>query len=177
MAVRVPDDQSGCSFAALENDPFIMQERSTNALNEPDLIREEMELTRAANRASATFYPIDPRGLIAGQDIAEEVDIQDWNEHIRKTQTSLRELAENTGGFATVNQNDLPKALKRIDAETSDYYLLGYYSSNADPLRRTRRLEVTVTRPNIAVQHRPSYTFRQVAKPATPASPRPPESP
>ena len=177
MAVRVPDDQSGCSFAALENDPFIMQERSTNALNEPDLIREEMELTRAANRASATFYPIDPRGLIAGQDIAEEVDIQDWNEHSRKTQTSLRELAENTGGFATVNQNDLPKALKRIDAETSDYYLLGYYSSNADPLRRTRRLEVTVTRPNIAVQHRPSYTFRQVAKPATPASPRPPESP
>ena len=44
-----------------------------------------------------------------------------------------------TGGIAVVNQNDFNKALKRIDAETSDYYVIGYYSSNPDPMRRTRR--------------------------------------
>ena len=156
--------------SALESDPFIMQERSANALNESDLIREEAELIRAANRASATFYPIDPRGLVAGPDIADNVNVQDWNEHVRKTHISLRTLADNTGGFAVVNQNDLPKALQRIDADTSDYYLLGYYSSNTDPLHRTRLLEVKVTRPNIAVQHRPSYTLRQVVTPTTPPS-------
>jgi VWFA-related protein len=147
----------------LENDPFIMQDRSTNALNESDLIREQVELTRAANRANASFYTIDPRGLVAGQDMAEEVNIQDWNEHLRETQDSLRVLAENTGGFAIVNQNDLVKGLKRIDSETSDYYMLGYYSTNPDPLRRTRRIEVRVTRPNIDVKHRTSYSLRQVA--------------
>ena len=42
-------------------------------------------------------------------------------------------LAEETGGIAVVNQNDFDKALKRIDAESSDYYVLGYYSSNPDP--------------------------------------------
>ena len=42
-------------------------------------------------------------------------------------------LAEETGGIAVVNKNDFDKALKRIDAETSDYYVLGYYSSNPDP--------------------------------------------
>ena len=146
----------------LENDPFIMQDRSTNALNESDLIREQVELTRAANRANASFYTIDPRGLVAGQDMAEEVNIQDWNEHLRETQDSLRVLAENTGGFAIVNQNDLVKGLKRIDSETSDYYMLGYYSTNPDPLRRTRRIEVRVTRPNIDVKHRTSYSLRQV---------------
>ena len=66
---------------------------------------------------------------------------------MRDTQDSLRVLAEETGGFAVVNQNDFDKALKRIDAETSDYYVLGYYSTNPDPLRRTRKLEVKTTRP------------------------------
>ena len=48
-------------------------------------------------------------------------------------------LAEETGGIAVVNQNDFDKALKRIDAETSDYYVLGYYSKNPDPTKRRRQ--------------------------------------
>ncbi len=58
---------------------------------------------------------------------------------MRETQDSLRVLAEGTGGIAIVNQNDFDKGLKRIDNETSDYYVLGYYSSNPDPLRRHTR--------------------------------------
>ena len=65
---------------------------------------------------------------------------------MRKSQDSLRVLAEETGGIAVVNQNDFDKALKRIDAETSDYYVLGYYSSNPDPTKRRRQIEVKVTR-------------------------------
>ncbi len=109
-----------------------------------DLAIELSELARAANRANASFYTIDPRGLVAGQDLDEEVEPADWDTYVRKTQNSLRTLAEMTGGLAVVNQNDFDKALKRIDAETSDYYVLGYYSSNPDPLRRTRKIEVKV---------------------------------
>ena len=43
-----------------------------------------------------------------------------------KTQDSLRVIADLTGGFAVVNTNDFAKAMQRIDAETSDYYMLGY---------------------------------------------------
>ena len=53
-------------------------------------------------------------------------------------------IAELTGGIPVVNTNDFTRALKRIDAETSDYYLLGYNSSNPDPLQRTRRIEIRV---------------------------------
>ena len=50
-------------------------------------------------------------------------------------------LAQETGGIAMVNQNNFEKGLKRIDAETSDYYVVGYYSTNpgsaeADPQDR-----------------------------------------
>ena len=57
-------------------------------------------------------------------------------------------------------QNDFDKALKRIDNETSDYYVLGYYSSNPDPLRRTRKVEIKTTRPSLNVWSRGEYTLR-----------------
>jgi len=144
----------------LLTDPFYRNEQSQQMLAEGDLVRELSELTKAANRANATLYTIDPRGLVAGQDIDEEVDIQDWNAYLRESQDSLRVLAEQTGGIAVVNQNDFNKALKKIDAETSDYYVLGYYSSNPDPLKRTRKLEVKVTRQNLDVYSRTSYSLR-----------------
>ena len=62
--------------------------------------------------------------------------------HLRKQQDSLRVMAELTGGVAVVNTNDFGKALKRIDAETSDYYVLGYYSTNPDPTQRRRQIEI-----------------------------------
>jgi len=144
----------------LQSDPFYRNQQSSQMLAEADLVRELAELTRAANRANATMYTIDPRGLVAGQDIDEEVDIQDWNAYLRESQDSLRVLAEETGGIAVVNQNDFNKALKRIDAETSDYYVIGYYSSNPDPLKRTRKLDVKTTRANVTVQSRTSYSLR-----------------
>jgi VWFA-related protein len=144
-------------------DPFTNQRYQGAQFAEADLVRELAELTRAANRANATFYTIDPRGLVAGPDLDQEVETAEWQDHIRETQNSLRVLAEQTGGIAVVNQNDFDKALKRIDAETSDYYVLGYYSSNPDPLKRTRRIEVKTKRDSVQVWSRTSYSLRPTA--------------
>jgi VWFA-related protein len=138
---------------------------SQNQFADADLVRELAEVTRAANRANATLYTIDPRGLVAGTDLDEQLDPVEFGEHVRKTQDSLRVLAEQTGGIAVVNQNNFDKALKRIDAETSDYYILGYSSTNPDPLKRTRKIEVKVSRPNVSVWSRTSYSLRQLPKP------------
>ena len=79
-------------------------------------------------------------------------------------------MAEETGGFAVVNTNDFATELKRIDAETSDYYVLGFYSTNPDGAKRTRTLEVTVGRPNVSVAARRAYSLKTDGKP--PAPPR-----
>ena len=152
----------------LQNDPFYRTQQSSQMLAESDLVRELAELTRAANRSNATFYTIDPRGLVAGQDMDQEVNTQDWNNYLRDTQNSLRILAEETGGIAVVNQNDFDKALKRIDAETSDYYVLGYYSKNPDPLKRTRRIEVKApSREGVNIWNRTSYSLRPLPPPSS----------
>jgi VWFA-related protein len=125
-----------------------------------ELVRDMAEVTRAANRANATLYTIDPRGLVAGGDIGENVDPVEWETYVSRTTDSLRTIADLTGGFAVVNQNDFDKALKKIDAETSDYYVLGFYSSNPDPLRRTRRIQVIAKRDGVQVWSRTSYSLR-----------------
>jgi VWFA-related protein len=126
-----------------------------------DLARELWDLTRTANRANVTIYTMDPRGLVGPlSDLDDNVDPQQWAEFVRKSQDSLRVLAEETGGIAVVNMNDFGKALKRIDAETSDYYVLGFYSKNPDPLRKNRRLEIKVKRSNTTPWFRKEYSIK-----------------
>jgi VWFA-related protein len=151
------------SEAQFEN-PFLRQGQQ---FAEADLVRELAELTRAANRANATIYTIDPRGLVGGPDLDEKIDPIEWYNYVRTSQDSLRVLADLTGGIAVVNQNDFDKALKQIDAETSDYYVLGYYSSNPDPTKRTRSIEVKVKRDDLTVWSRKSYTLRPPPAPGT----------
>jgi VWFA-related protein len=140
-----------------EENPFF---RSANVFAETDLVAQLQEVTRAANRANATLFTVDPRGLVGTTDAGQQIDQEEWTTHIQKTQGSMRTLAENTGGFAVLNANDFGPALKRIDAETSDYYVLGFYSSNKDSSKRVRELEVTVNRPNVKVASRRFYSLR-----------------
>src|ERR1700730_7136825 len=153
---------------------MLAQQKQAEGFSDADLAMDLAEVTRAANRANTTIYTIDPRGLVAGGDIAEQVDPQEWNEYLRKSQDSLRVLAEETGGLAVVNQNDFDKALKRIDAESSDYYVLGYYSSNPDPTRRRRQLAIKVTRPKLSVtSQRTEYVLKSPPKPPPPPRRKP----
>lgn len=157
MGMGNSDGSDGSSSNQSDTNPF---GRTGNQFSEADLASELGYLTRAANRANATIYTIDPRGLVGGPDIDQDVDMMDYQNYVTESQNSLRVLAELTGGYAAVNQNDFTKALKRIDNETSDYYVVGYYSSNPDPLKRRRRIDVKVTRPSLNVLHRTEYTIK-----------------
>jgi VWFA-related protein len=159
------DDGSG-STSSEDYNPFMMTKN--NKFAEADLVSELAELTRAANRANATIYTIDPRGLVGGPDLDEQIDMVEWQNYVRQSQDSLRVLAELTGGIAVVNQNDFDKALKRIDAETSDYYVVGYYSNNPDPRKKRRTIEIRVKRANLTTQHRTEYSLRPLPPPINP---------
>jgi len=159
--------QQNSDGSSAQTDPMASQQKQSEVFADADLARELGELTRTANRSNVTMYTIDPRGLVGMGDIDEQVDPQQWNEFVRKSQDSLRVIAEETGGIAVVNQNDFSKALKRIDAETSDYYVLGYYSKNPDPTKRRRQIEVKVTRKNANAWFRKEYVLKPPPKPTS----------
>jgi VWFA-related protein len=135
-----------------------------------DLYAYMRELTLSANRANATIFTLDPRGLAGVVDAGQYLDQSEWRTFLQKTQSTLRYIAEETGGFAIVNDNDFVSALKRVDAETSDYYILGFYSTNPDPTKRVRQLEVKVKRPGVTVASRRAYSLKTMGAP--PAPPR-----
>jgi VWFA-related protein len=132
---------------------------------ETDLIAQIAELTRAAVRANVTFYTIDPRGLMAGPDINLDLGAREYQEYLNNTISSLRVLAEETGGIAVVNTNDFRKYLQMIDNEMSDYYLIGWTTSNPDPLKVTRKVEIKISRPGLRDPvYRPSYSIKRPSK-------------
>jgi len=155
-----PDPDSGVVSPPVQSrweNPF---ESSGQQFAEGDLVAQIAELTRAARRANVVFYAVDPRGLDAGPTLNNSLSVGEWREWITTTISSLQILSEETGGFAIVNTNDFRRGLQRIDAETSDYYLIGYSSTNPDPLRVRRVVEIKVpSRPDLVLQYRPEYTL------------------
>ncbi|MBI4265364.1 MAG: VWA domain-containing protein [Acidobacteria bacterium] len=123
--------------------------------------RRVRDLMDAANRANVSFYPVYPRGLAVFDAPIDRPDRPDSLASDRATlaarQNTLRELAENTDGLAVVDTNDIEGALRRIAADLSSYYLLGYYSSNTKLDGRFRTIRVRVKRPGVQVRARRGY--------------------
>jgi VWFA-related protein len=73
------------------------------------------------------------------------------------SQGSLRELAEQTGGIASVNTNSLTNTFDRIVQANSRYYVLGYYPPTHPRDGRFHRIEVKTKRPGLRVAARKGY--------------------
>ena len=118
------------------------------------------ELMASANRANASFYTVDPRGLAVFDSPAGPAEPPPPHVDyaiLRRRLDSLHVLANNTDGFAVVNSNDLDKGLKRISDDLTSYYLLGYYSTNTKLDGRFRTLKVNIRQPGIDVRARRGY--------------------
>jgi VWFA-related protein len=151
------DNQMSADDVMRHRNPF---ETNGQQFAESDLIAALAELTRTARRANVTFYTIDPRGLQAGADISTRLTNDEFWANARVTTDSLRVLGDETGGFCICEKNDYTQGLMRIDNEMSDYYLLGYVSSNPDPLKVLRRIEIRVKRPGLKLDYNPTYTIK-----------------
>ncbi len=125
-----------------------------------------------ANGANTSFYPIDPRGLAV---FATPMDYKDLPQtptrlatqpadkdmvadatDMRERLETLRNLATATDGKMT-ETNDFSGGLKKIADDLSDYYLLGYYSTNAKADGKFRKISVRVKRPGVDVRARRGY--------------------
>lgn len=120
-------------------------------------------LTDLANRASVVIYTIDARGLptlgLTAADSTAGMSAGDIEEALAnrrnfffQTQSGLTYLAEQTGGFAVRNSNDLGSGIKRVLEDQSGYYLVGYRpdESTFDKVsgrRKFHKLTLRVTRP------------------------------
>ena len=78
--------------------------------------------------------------------------------YISNMQSTIRMMAEETGGFAIFNTNDPTDGLDRMASDFRTYYSLGYDSPRADDGRYHKiKVELRDRSKNIRIRHREGY--------------------
>ena len=140
-------------------DPFGMRSVS-------DIVNATRDAINAAARANVNFYTIDPRGLVGassegmqmtGAGMPEGATQVAMMNEFRTSQDSLRVLAEETGGFASLDSNSFASSFERIVDSNSRYYVIGYRLPNRPADGQFHKIEVRVKRPGVTVVARKGY--------------------
>lgn len=158
--------------------------------NRSDRVLEALRrLTDQANRASVVVYTMDARGLqvlglTAADDTSgfnpQQLEQQMSNRRLDffESQNGLNYLAQQTGGLAIRNSNDLAAGIKRVLEDQKGYYLIGYRPDESTFDQRTGRrkfhhLSLKITRPGrFNVRMRNGFfgvTDEELKPPQTPA--------
>jgi len=135
------------------------------------------ELAAQANANRVTFYTIDAAGLRTLSSASAErqtagspgssayVDSQ----NIFNLQSPLQTLAEDTGGKAIINTNDVGPALENLAHDMRSYYSLGYQPAHSGD-GRYHEIEVKVKRKGLQVRHRNGYRDKPIEQRMTDAT-------
>jgi VWFA-related protein len=149
----------GRKSVLLISDGFRIMSRDDPTRNERTRQRLQ-RLIDEAGRASVVIYTMNATGLqtlgLTAADNPGSGDVEQMLSDRRnaafETQEGLDYLAQQTGGMAIRNTNDLSRGIQRVLEDQRGYYLIGYRPDNStfDPRtgRRTfHKLSLKVTRP------------------------------
>jgi VWFA-related protein len=164
-------DLPGRKAMMLFSDGINIGDVNNNKSRAPVIFDFLQGVTDAANRSSVTIYTFDARGMqamtIAASDSTYEIidghreqKVQQRTRDFREAQDGLAYLAEQTGGKALLNSNDINGGIDRALDEQAGYYLLGYVP-DADTFepgkRKFNKLEIKVNRPGLKVSYRSGF--------------------
>jgi VWFA-related protein len=111
----------------------------------------------AAIRAGVSFWPIDARGLVAEAPLGDASQGSPGNSgmysgtaalannnNFQQSQDTLYALAGDTGGKALFDTNDLAHGIVQAQQAISDYYVVGYYTTNTARNGHFRRVKISL---------------------------------
>ena len=165
-------------------DPFAgenMFQETVAAFEDSMLMLDLQRVYETANRFNTSLYTLDPRGLAVFEFGLDQpaVGARTDGRALRRTQDTLRLLAEQTDGVAIVNQNNFTRGLRQMLYDASSYYLLGYNSSLEATDGEFHEIDVRVRREGVRVRARPGYwaiTERDAVRALTPPVNEPPRA-
>ncbi len=112
----------------------------------------------AAIRAGVSFWPIDARGLVAEAPLGDATQGSPGNSgmysgtaaqantsNFQQSQDTLFALAGDTGGKALFDSNDLTRGIVQAQQAISEYYVIGYYTTNTARNGHFRRVKISLT--------------------------------
>lgn len=138
-----------------------------------DGIENQASLHAAVNtavRANISIYSVDARGLQAISPVGDASTgslrgvsaysgraVQNNFDSNFNTQEVMATLSTDTGGKAFFDSNDFSSAFQRMQDDTSAYYEIGFFSTDARRDGSYRRLTIKVDRKDVKLEYRPGY--------------------
>jgi len=150
------------------------QQALTSSMSSLERIQQ---ILTAAKRANTAIYPIDPRGLTDSEfDLVSDpvVDVRRGQAALRDSIDTLKVLADESGGRASVNTNDPLPMLHEMLSDSGTYYLIGYTSRDAPRDGKFHTIKVGVKRKDVEIRARPgywAYTNEDVTRAMAPEAP------
>jgi VWFA-related protein len=141
-----------------------------NVGNELDIMRETSGLLSSYQ---ISVYPIDIRGMkvlapaITGSGLSvignrggksrysSMIDSKELE--LQNVHDGMRDIAEQTGGEAFYNTNDLKLAMQDSMQSGSNYYTLAYVPNNLNWNSKYRHIDIKLARPGVKTQSRKGY--------------------
>jgi len=97
---------------------------------------------------------------------AQASEISRASEAIIASHSTMNSVADQTGGKAFYNTNNLEKAIRDSMDDGSAYYTLGYYPENKNWDGRFRKIAVKINRPGIKLHYRQGFFAVEPTDPA-----------
>jgi len=97
---------------------------------------------------------------------AQASEISRASEAVMASHSTMNSVADQTGGKAFYNTNNLEKAIRDGMDDGSTYYTLGYYPENKDWDGRFRKIAVKINRPGIKLHYRQGFFAVEPTDPA-----------
>jgi VWFA-related protein len=123
-----------------------------------------------ANQSNMSIYSVDSRGLVAlppggdasrgssgGRAMFTGDAVSRQSRSMASSQETLATLAYDTGGTLLQDTNELAPVFDKVVADTTVYYVLGYYAANTKEDGKFRKIKVEIARQGLKIQNRPGY--------------------
>jgi VWFA-related protein len=164
--VGIPGRKNVVWFSAgfpLNVDPNVDEADPNDAV-----VRNDEEVRKTDNlltRAQVAVYPVDARGVFTdpANDVSNQSGSNPTEELAFMQQTSQEHesmfaMAEDTGGEAFVNSNNLTQAVTKAVEDGSNYYTLTYTPTNSQWDGRFRTIKIKVEeQPGLKLSYREGY--------------------
>ena len=96
-------------------------------------------------------------GTRQGLGSAQATEISRASEAVIASHSTMSAVADQTGGKAFYNTNNLEKTIRESMDDGSTYYTLGYYPENKNWDGRFRKIAVKINRPGIKLHYRQGF--------------------
>jgi VWFA-related protein len=155
-------EQINYAIARLKGQKSLLMYASIGLGGTPSTRTPYANALTSAKKSNVVFYTVDPNVTFTGSSPARgpgsAVGFSSSSGGV--VPVTLMSLARETGGFSIYNTTSFDEELNKLDTRISNYYILGFQSSNPKHDGSFRKIELKADLKGVSLKHRSGYQDR-----------------